>query len=365
MEITQCLQNNAKEILVVGSRESRRGEWFEKAAMLLGFSVKYIEWEHVKEQKLAPSMFIKLDPPSSPGADFDQLDSYVEWYKRQLSYLNSLGELPFLNSPAAIALTLDKVSCKRRLAESGIPVTPAIEAEIGSYDELILFLKSGRVRDIFIKPRFGAGAAGILAYRFHPGTGQEVLYTSMKREGNKLYNTKAVYRLTEHDEIKWMADRILKQPVILEKWIPKARHQGIGYDIRAVYQFGQVDFMVARGSSFPMTNLHLNNHAIPFGDLCLAEAMIEEIKELCCRTAQCMEGLFVAGIDILITPSGSLKVIEVNGQGDLIYQDIFHENLIYRRQIEEGVKKYGTDRNTGDTAGGYGREKTAAESGYE
>ena len=28
------------------------------------------------------------------------------------------------------------------------------------------------------------------------------------------------------------------------------------------------------------------------------------------------------------------RIIEMNGQGDLIYQDIFNENTIYRRQAE-------------------------------
>ena len=28
------------------------------------------------------------------------------------------------------------------------------------------------------------------------------------------------------------------------------------------------------------------------------------------------------------------RIIEMNAQGDLIYQDIFHENRIYARQVE-------------------------------
>ena len=46
-------------------------------------------------------------------------------------------------------------------------------------------------------------------------------------------------------------------------------------------------------------------------------------------------GLGSVGIDILLE-KGSLRprVIEMNGQGDLIYQDIYGENQIYERQGE-------------------------------
>ena len=47
-------------------------------------------------------------------------------------------------------------------------------------------------------------------------------------------------------------------------------------------------------------------------------------------------GLSMAGIDILLEKGGKQpRIIEINGQGDLIYQDIFHENTIYKRQIKE------------------------------
>ena len=48
-----------------------------------------------------------------------------------------------------------------------------------------------------------------------------------------------------------------------------------------------------------------------------------------------MIGLRSAGIDLLLD-RGSLtpRVIEMNAQGDLIYQDIYQENKIYRHQAE-------------------------------
>ncbi|EPZ8049302.1 STM4014 family protein, partial [Salmonella enterica subsp. enterica] len=40
-----------------------------------------------------------------------------------------------------------------------------------------------------------------------------------------------------------------------------------------------------------------------------------------------------AGIDVLLTTSLTPYIIEINGQGDLIYQDAQQNNLIYQTQI--------------------------------
>ena len=42
----------------------------------------------------------------------------------------------------------------------------------------------------------------------------------------------------------------------------------------------------------------------------------------------------VAGIDVMLDKkTGKPRIIEINGQGDLLYQDIYGENIIYRNQI--------------------------------
>lgn len=42
----------------------------------------------------------------------------------------------------------------------------------------------------------------------------------------------------------------------------------------------------------------------------------------------------MTGIDLLLE-KGTMRprVIEINGQGDLIYQDIYRENRIYQEQV--------------------------------
>ena len=65
------------------------------------------------------------------------------------------------------------------------------------------------------------------------------------------------------------------------------------------------------------------------------EENIEEIKELCKEAVALFPGLNMVGIDVLLE-KGSLRprIIEMNAQGDLIYQDIYGENMIYGEQIE-------------------------------
>lgn len=67
----------------------------------------------------------------------------------------------------------------------------------------------------------------------------------------------------------------------------------------------------------------------------LPAPVLESVGEICRKAMGCFTGLRSAGIDILLE-KGSLKprIIEMNAQGDLIYQDIYHQNLIYGHQAE-------------------------------
>ena len=64
-------------------------------------------------------------------------------------------------------------------------------------------------------------------------------------------------------------------------------------------------------------------------------AVVEEVERLCLQALACFPGLRSAGVDVLLE-KGSLKprIIEMNGQGDLIYQDIYQDNGIYGHQAE-------------------------------
>ena len=96
-----------------------------------------------------------------------------------------------------------------------------------------------------------------------------------------------------------------------------------------------MDFLLARLSKGPITNLHLNNAPLDVRELGLPARILDSVTHICQKSMECYPGLRSAGIDILLE-KGSLepRIIEMNAQGDLIYQDIFKDNIIYRHQAE-------------------------------
>jgi len=59
-----------------------------------------------------------------------------------------------------------------------------------------------------------------------------------------------------------LLNRILSLCCIVERWYAKEEYQGYSYDLRAVVQEGDIDFLLARLSKGPITNLHLNNRPL-------------------------------------------------------------------------------------------------------
>ena len=121
---------------------------------------------------------------------------------------------------------------------------------------------------------------------------------------------------------------------IVEEWIEKSRFENKPYDIRVLVNYRKVDFKLARRSDGPITNLHLNNSGLDFQDLGLDFEVERKIEELAKKAVGSFEGLNCGGVDILLSRSKKLYVIEVNGQGVLLYRDIYGDNYIYKRQIE-------------------------------
>ena len=96
-----------------------------------------------------------------------------------------------------------------------------------------------------------------------------------------------------------------------------------------------MDFCLARLSKGPITNLHLNNRPLEYDALGLPRQVLSQVLSLCRSAMSCFPSLSCAGIDILLE-KGSLRprIIEMNAQGDLSYQDIYQENRIYLHQAE-------------------------------
>lgn len=326
------------KIILIGEKNSRRTEYFVKAAGQPGVFVCVQELEEVStdmiSDKKIEDTWIKIDPCSYKSSHIEKMNGYLKVYQKFLEELPKDSGYHYLNAPEAILEVLDKRKCKNKLIAYQVPTTPLLAERIQTLEQLHDIMREKRVSSVFIKPVFGSGAAGIAAYRWNWQRNQGVLYTSCKKTEGVFQNTKKIHHITDWNDIEETLKVLFALDVIVEQWIPKAQYQGKSYDLRVVYQFGKIDYIVARQSGAPMTNLHLNNQALDYKKLQLSVKLLEEIQEICHRAMAAFPGLFYAGIDILLEKKTKKPyIIEINGQGDCVYQDMHGENKIYQEQI--------------------------------
>lgn len=338
-----------RQIVLLGSPGSKRTAYLKKAADCVGMPVTCWDWracsgdwrrDFAEKGFKAAELFLKIDPPPWDSCCLEELNRLAMGYEKDLEELARLGEeenISFFNHPYAVRCLLDKRECRRHLAESGAAVTETLDERVDSVEGLLEAMERKHMSQVFLKPVLGSGAAGVAAFRHQKKTGQMVLYTCGLEDPltGRLVNTKRLRRFTDRKEILSLLGRLISLDCMAERWYAKAEYQGFSYDLRAVVQDGKVDFMLARLSRGPVTNLQLNNHPLELKELGLPLSVREEAKELCREAVRGFRGLGSAGVDILLE-KGRLRprIIEMNAQGDLIYQDIYNENRIYRRQAE-------------------------------
>lgn len=333
-----------RKILLVGEPDSKRTLYFQKAAREKGACVELLPWERVEEgsiefsERAAEEFWVKLDPMKYQSGKLSELNDLLWSYQERLA---EWEKLPFcyLNSPQSIAQLLNKETCKQTLKKAGCAVTTSFGLAPQTLEAFLEYWEKIGNPPLFLKPLLGSGAAGVTALRRQKRRNKMVLYSCAVLEktekGERLLNSKRLQRLEEEAAIRSYLRLLLPLCCQAEYWYPKEKYGEYSYDLRAVFQFGHLDFLLARLSKGPITNLQLNNHPLPFEELGLTKDKVEEIEELCRQAVACFSGLNSVGIDILLERgSKTPRIIEMNGQGDLIYQDIYRENRIYKRQID-------------------------------
>ena len=288
---------------------------------------------------------IKLEPCVSDETDFLKYALLNQAYKETLQRLSEMSlpdDVCFLNTPDALLRALDKKETKEVLMDKGLKVTPMLPSP-QSFDELRQLLADCG-RGCFLKPRYGSGAGGIMAIRYQPNRNKWVVYTTLRQVDGVIHNTKRINRLSVEKEIIPLAEAVIQTEAILEEWIPKAQLQGENYDLRVVCRESEIDYIVVRCSKGSITNLHLNNKAHWWNELSLSEEVRQQIYFQCQEAVQSLD-LQYAGVDVLIERGTDIPyIIEVNGQGDHVYQDMFAHNSIYTQQIKNIKKKYKSSR---------------------
>lgn len=323
-------------VVLLGAPKTKRTLYFKQAADQAGLPVSLLEWEEWKRNKV-PKLYqksiLKIDPPVWNCCSLNQLKNLSGEYEKDLKTLDGGPWDRFFNHPQDILELLDKRSCKKRLADAKIPVTEMLEGSFQIPEQLLSAMSSRRMHQIFLKPVSGSGAAGVTALRVNPRTGEAAAYTCALPTPKGLINTKRLRAFYGFKEVLPLLEQLLSLDCVAERWYPKAEYKGFSYDLRAVFQEGRVDFLLARLSKGPVTNLHLNNHPLKADALHLPGPVLESVFSLCRQAAACYPRLSSVGIDLLLE-KGSLtpRIIELNGQGDLLYEDIYNDNSIYLHQ---------------------------------
>ena len=323
-------------ILLIGEAGAERAAYFRKAADAMGIALDIMpmpqNWQGFDCSALA-GCAVKIDPPDLHSVHIDELGAFGLAYTRWLADLQGAPDVRYLNTPEAIAHTLDKARCKRSLLDGGVSTAPML-GEVRSLPELRAVMAEKRLRSVFVKPRYGSGAAGVAAFRRNPETQEEIAYTAAQRLDGRLCNTRKLRRVRDPQEIGDIIGGILACGALVEQWIPKAGIGGMAFDIRAVWQFGRIEYAVARLSRGAVTNLHLGGSAASLEALRLNDRTLHEVEALCGNAVSCFPGLRAAGVDILLEQNTHKPyVIEINGQGDLLHRDIRGENRIYTSQV--------------------------------
>jgi glutathione synthase/RimK-type ligase-like ATP-grasp enzyme len=326
------------QIFLIGEEKSERTDFFVKAANALGAALRFVQFPNISDLmafdfSALANRAVKIDPPNLDSVYIDELDAFGQRYSCWLEKMQGVLGIKCLNEPRRILRTFDKISSKRALLDAGISTAP-FYPEVRSLADLRDIMSKNRLHSVFIKPRFGSGASGIVALRRNPATLEEIAYTTVRVINKRLCNTQNLRCIRQPEEIAHIADNILNMGALVEKWIPKATTSGKTYDIRVVWQFGKIEYAVARLAKRAITNLHLGGDAVNIDELRLDNQTLYEIENLCRGAMSCFPGLNVAGIDILLEQNTYKPyIIEINGQGDLLYKDIHGENMIYKSQL--------------------------------
>ncbi|WP_020524035.1 STM4014 family protein [Catelliglobosispora koreensis] len=237
-----------------------------------------------------------------------------------------------LAQPDDIRTMFDKSACHRVLSAAGIPVPAALPGPVTGWDSLRAALDAAGWRRVFVKSRFGSSASGVLALEFGPH-GRLQATTSVELAGNRLFNSLRVRRYHTENDIAAIVDRLAPGGLHVEKWFPKAGIDGHVVDFRVVVLNGQPSHVVARGSKWPMTNLHLGGKRLPLSSIPAGSAFDAGLRT-CADVAALFPGTAQMGVDLMVGTGWQRHAIaEVNAFGDLLPGLLFDGRDTYEAQL--------------------------------
>jgi glutathione synthase/RimK-type ligase-like ATP-grasp enzyme len=266
----------------------------------------------------------RLDRRPSPRSSPEELCDQSLWAAGLTAFLDALEaadpgrRVRWFNPPGDIRRMLDKLACQRILAAHGVPVPPLV-GEIGGYEELRARTAAAGCTRAFVKPRYGASAAGIVAWQCG-ADGRELAISHCALDpAGRLINRLDAQRYRGAAAIAPLIDALARQSLYVERWMPKPRvpvRTDACFDVRVVAFRGVAHQRVARTSRSPLTNLNLGNRRVALDD-CLDAARTRRLEDAVGRAATAFPASTSIGFDVIPRHDHDVFV-EANAFGDLL-----------------------------------------------
>lgn len=348
----------APRIALVGNPENRRVTLFQEAMRRAGLApARLVPWLEVLggRAEFEAGELVRLESPGENPkveralrgtSDPTRVEGTARWYAGFIAAAHTVGAAAkacgatLLDDPAELAVLFDKRQCHAVLSSAGVQVpfspTSGTSTVIG-WAEIRTLMADAGLRRVFVKLAHGSSASGVLAVET-AGGGRVQATTSVQRdEQGRLFNSLRVRRYTSEVEVAGIIDALAPDGLHVERWLPKASHNGHSADFRIVVVAGRATHAVVRTSPSPMTNLHLGGAR---GDLAVVRAAIEsaggrwaEVLDLCEQAAACFPRFSRVGVDVLPgTNWRRFAIGEVNAFGDLLPR----LNGLHGRGAEDG-----------------------------
>lgn len=180
-------------------------------------------------------------------------------------------------------------------------------------------MRTERISRVFVKLRYGAAAAGMIALARNGDCWKAVTTAELQPDG-RIRATRRVQQLTDRAAIARLVDRLGPLGLHVEPWLPKI---GIGNrvaDVRLVLvRYGGM-FPVLRTSRHPMTNLHLGGRREPIEPLIerIGRAAWDSLRASAHAAASFFPTSQVLGLDIAVLADGRHAMLEANVFGDFV-----------------------------------------------
>jgi hypothetical protein len=176
---------------------------------------------------------------------------------------------------------------------------------------------------LFLKLRYGYSAMGAVALEWRGDRIRAITTVEAATYSGtpSLFVSKRPRILRRETEIAWLVDRLAREEVLVEEWLPKARWNGLPFDVRVVVIGGAAFHAVGRANAAPFTNLNLDATRIGREELlaCRLGDHWEDLLELAVAAAERLPEAGMLGIDVLVKPNGrEFALLEANAFGDYL-----------------------------------------------